>query len=145
MRGWRLERTKQSGVWIKSNRHEFCRKAKCGQGSFSRSANEDASAASPTASWPLQEMSCVHLTKIANRSTSQVQWPMSQGGKWVTGSPFYLAPSCCLEALFNSICTYQVCLAQPRSNLWHTAFPQTCIISIHCSLLTPLGVPAAST
>ena len=44
---------------------------------------------------------------------------MSQGGKWVTSSPFYLAPSCCLEALFNSICTYQVRSAHPRGNLWH--------------------------
>ena len=71
---------------------------------------------------------------------------MSQGGKWVTSSPFYLAPSCCLEALFNSICTYQVHSAHPRGNLWHiVALPQTCIISLDCSSLTPLGVPAAST
>lgn len=56
---------------------------------------------------------------------------MSQGGKWVTSSPFYLAPSRCLEALSNSICTYQVRSAHPRGNLWHiVALPRTCIIIV---------------
>jgi len=44
--------------------------------------------------------------KVANRSTSQGQWPMSQGGEWVTSSPFYLAPSCCAKPLLEFILTY---------------------------------------